>query len=59
MKMDPRNGLPAKAPPDSGVLQHVRSLVNDFGWNATAYQIINPGISHWFSRSDFFAGTIT
>src|SRR5690349_6232631 len=20
------------------------------GWNATAYQIINPGIFHWFSR---------
>jgi phosphatidylglycerol lysyltransferase len=52
MKMDQRNGPSAKAPHDSGVLQHVRSLVNDYGWNATAYQIINPGISHWFSRSD-------
>ena len=36
----------------SGVLQRVRGLVNDFGWNATAYQIINPGISHWFSQAD-------
>jgi phosphatidylglycerol lysyltransferase len=34
------------------LLQRVRNLVNDFGWNATAYQIINPGISHWFSRAD-------
>jgi phosphatidylglycerol lysyltransferase len=21
-----------------------------YGWNATSYQIVNPGISHWFSR---------
>lgn len=21
------------------------------GWNATSYQIVNPGISHWFSRN--------
>jgi phosphatidylglycerol lysyltransferase len=27
-----------------------RELVLRYGWNATAYQIINPGIEHWFSR---------
>ncbi|HCC58664.1 MAG TPA: hypothetical protein DEQ47_15680 [Solibacterales bacterium] len=26
-----------------------RELVMTFGWNATAYQILNPGIDHWFS----------
>src|SRR6476661_5947880 len=27
-----------------------RALVLRYGWNATAYQIVNPGIEHWFSR---------
>ena len=26
-----------------------RDLVMSFGWNATAYQILNPGIDHWFA----------
>ena len=27
------------------------------GWNATAYQIVNPGIAHWFSaRGDAVVG---
>jgi phosphatidylglycerol lysyltransferase len=26
-----------------------RELVMAYGWNATAYQILNPGISHWFN----------
>ncbi|MGH7621388.1 MAG: phosphatidylglycerol lysyltransferase domain-containing protein, partial [Gemmatimonadaceae bacterium] len=26
-----------------------RELVLSYGWNATAYQILNPGIAHWFS----------
>ena len=26
-----------------------RALVMRYGWNATAYQILNPGISHWFA----------
>jgi phosphatidylglycerol lysyltransferase len=32
-----------------GALAQVLELVKTFGWNSTAYQIINPGISHWFS----------
>lgn len=28
-----------------------RQLVLKYGWNATAYQILNPGIEHWFSSS--------
>lgn len=30
-------------------MQQVREIVLRHGWNATAYQIINPGIRHWFS----------
>jgi len=29
-------------------LLRARELVLRFGWNATAYQILNPGIDHWF-----------
>lgn len=29
-----------------------RDLVLRFGWNATAYQIINPGMQLWFSSGD-------
>ncbi|HET7621399.1 MAG TPA: DUF2156 domain-containing protein [Gemmatimonadaceae bacterium] len=30
-----------------------------YGWNATAYQILNPGISHWFSeRGDAVVGYV-
>ena len=28
-----------------------RSLILAHGWNATAYQILNPGIAHWFSQA--------
>ncbi len=28
-----------------------RNLILTHGWNATAYQILNPGIKHWFSDS--------
>ncbi|MEO6390355.1 MAG: DUF2156 domain-containing protein [Pyrinomonadaceae bacterium] len=31
--------------------QSARRLVLRHGWNATAYQILNPGISHWFSAA--------
>ncbi len=26
-----------------------RELVLRYGWNATAYQVVNPGIAHWFA----------
>src|SRR5690348_17608010 len=32
-------------------LAHARELVLRYGWNATAYQIVNPGISLWFSSA--------
>ena len=34
----------------SAELRQVRDLVMQHGWNATAYQIINPGIVHWLAR---------
>jgi Uncharacterized conserved protein len=30
-------------------VRRARELVMTYGWNATAYQIVNPGIDHWFS----------
>lgn len=40
-------------------LDRVRSLVMTHGWNATAYQIINPGIQHWFpARGDGVVGYV-
>jgi phosphatidylglycerol lysyltransferase len=36
-----------------------RALVLRYGWNATAYQIVNPGIEHWFSeRGDAVIGYV-
>ena len=40
-------------------LARVRELVLAHGWNSTAYQVINPGVSHWFStRGDAVAGLV-
>jgi len=30
--------------------ERARELILRYGWNATAYQILNPGIELWFSR---------
>ena len=35
-------------PMPSPELDRARALVLRYGWNATAYQILNPGIRHWF-----------
>lgn len=32
-------------------LTSVRKLILEYGWNATVYQILNPGIGHWFPQS--------
>jgi phosphatidylglycerol lysyltransferase len=40
-------------------LADARQLVLAYGWNATAYQIVNPGISHWFAeRGDAVVGFV-
>lgn len=37
----------------------VRELVLEYGWNATAYQLVNPGMEHWFSsRGDAVIGYV-
>ena len=41
-------------------LERARALVLRFGWNATAYQILNPGMHHWFAAAgDGVAGFVT
>lgn len=42
---DSRAPLPA-------VARRARNLVLRHGWNAVAYQILNPGFSHWFSPEE-------
>ncbi|MEP7065214.1 MAG: DUF2156 domain-containing protein [Gemmatimonadota bacterium] len=32
-------------------VDRARDLVLRYGWNATAYQILNPGIAHWFTAA--------
>lgn len=40
-------------------VRRARELVLQYGWNATSYQIVNPGIHHWFShQGDAVAGFV-
>ncbi|MCB1025502.1 MAG: DUF2156 domain-containing protein, partial [Acidobacteria bacterium] len=36
---------------DPASIELVRKIVLEKGWNSTSYQIINPGIKHWFSAA--------
>lgn len=39
--------------------RRARELILQFGWNSTAYQLINPGIAHWFAaRGDALVGYV-
>src|ERR1700675_41818 len=31
---------------------HARELVMTYGWNTTAYQILNPGLQHWYAPTE-------
>ena len=43
----------------AGAHVYARSLVLRHGWNATAYQILNPGVRRWFSAGgDAVAGYV-
>lgn len=43
--------------PDS--IARARELILQFGWNSTAYQLINPGIAHWYAaRGDALVGYV-
>ena len=40
-------------------VRRAREIVLRHGWNATSYQIVNPGITHWFSvASDAVVGFV-
>lgn len=41
------SGRPASS--TSAELEHAREIILRYGWNSTAYQILNPGMSLWFS----------
>lgn len=41
----------AKHAPVADTRARARGLVLSHGWNATAYQILNPGIAHWFAAA--------
>jgi phosphatidylglycerol lysyltransferase len=44
----------------SGDSSRARDLILHHGWNATAYQILNPGIAHWYSsQGDAVIGYVT
>ena len=33
-------------------IARTREIILNYGWNSTSYQIINPGIARWFSKSN-------
>ncbi len=47
-RWDARN-VAAAVCADRRLLDEARQIVLEHGWNATSYQILNPGISLWFS----------
>ncbi|HEX5438564.1 MAG TPA: DUF2156 domain-containing protein [Gemmatimonadaceae bacterium] len=60
LEPDSTRRLSAVASPSPATLFRARSLVLRYGWNATAYQILNPGIGHWFSANgDAVVGFVT
>ena len=42
----------ARLPNESSEIARARDLILAYGWNSTSYQVINPGIRHWFSKND-------
>lgn len=34
----------------NGDHDEIRMLLRQFGWNTTCFQLVNPGIQHWFSE---------
>ena len=45
--------------PTADDYERARALILEFGWNATAYQILNPGLTLWFTaRRDGVIGFV-
>src|SRR5690349_5917405 len=41
-------------------VERARDILLEHGWNSTCFQILNPGIEHWFSaKGDAVAGFVT
>ena len=65
MALDPQAALtapttPTAPTPPTEALEQARRLITRWGWNATAYQILNPGIERWFSpRHEAVIGYVT
>lgn len=34
------------------LLNRTRNIILKYGWNSTSYQILNPGITRWFSKQN-------
>lgn len=50
----------ARARPAEPALERVRDIVLRHGWNATAYQLVNPGLEYWFAAAgDAVVGFVT
>lgn len=45
------SGFNGRAKVNASSLEKARQLVLQFGWNSTSYQILNPGIKHWFAAA--------
>lgn len=57
--MSPATRNPARIAAPDRPDARARDLVLAHGWNTTAYQILNPGIRHWFAaRGDAVAGYV-
>src|SRR5471032_3324860 len=53
----PRHGIFSGMSSNS---EHARKLIMCHGWNATAYQLLNPGMEHWYSPAgDALVGYVT
>ena len=51
--------MTSRQPAGTTDVGRARALVLAHGWNATAYQILNPGIQHWFAeRGDAVVGFV-
>jgi phosphatidylglycerol lysyltransferase len=50
MKIHQTSSLPGGSE-TAAPLERARRLVLAYGWNSTSYQIINPGIEHWFAAT--------
>src|SRR5690242_18866536 len=49
--------MPAEAPADAS-RERVLALLERHGWNATSFQVLEPGFRYWFSGDDACVGYV-